>query len=239
MKDIHDVSIYEVIDNNEKIRVYEVDGGWHSAIYLSKDKRNELIFPYMKITADIFSNKQYNDVLMLGGGMFSFAKYVLAHNTNTKIDVVEIDEMAIKTAKEYFFLDEFEEEYHIHGTNRFNVFIEDAKVYIENINKKYDFIFNDTYLGTSVVSSLVSMRYLKEAKRHMNDNGVYVANLPGKKNIKKSYLLMDTINNLNKLFKNVYLVSARGQMASDYLMNYIVAASDDELEINNIIDYHG
>ena len=106
MKDIHDVSIYEVIDNNEKIRVYEVDGGWHSAIYLSKDKRNELIFPYMKITADIFSNKQYNDVLMLGGGMFSFAKYVLVHNTNTKIDVVEIDEMAIKTAKEYFFLDD-------------------------------------------------------------------------------------------------------------------------------------
>ena len=50
---------------------------------------------------------------------------------------------------------------------------------------------------------------------------------------------MDTINSLNKLFKNVYLVSARGQMASDYLMNYIVAASDDELEIDNIIDYHG
>lgn len=233
----YDVAIYEVIDNNEKIRVYEVDGGWHSAIYINEDKRNELIFPYMKKTASVFSKKVYRDVLMLGGGMFSFARHVLSNYLDTKVDVVEIDEMAINTAREYFFLDEFEKEFNLEGSDRFNVYIEDAKVFLEVTDGKYDFIFNDTYLGTSVVSSIVSMKYLKETKRHMNENAVYVANLPGKKNIKKSYLLMDTIHNLQKLFKNVYLISARGDMASDILMNYIVVASDDNLDIEDTIAY--
>ena len=233
----YDVAIYEVIDNNEKIRVYEVDGGWHSAIYIDEDKRNELIFPYIKKTASVFSKKVYRDVLMLGGGMFSFARHVLSNYLDTKVDVVEIDEMAIKTAREYFFLDEFEKEFNLEGSDRFNVYIEDAKVFLEMTDSKYDFIFNDTYLGTSVVSSIVSMKYLKETKRHMNENAVYVANLPGKKNIKKSYLLMDTIHNLQKLFKNVYLISARGDMASDILMNYIVVASDDNLDIEDTIAY--
>ena len=233
----YDVAIYEVIDNNEKIRVYEVDGGWHSAIYINEDKRNELIFPYMKKTASVFSKKVYRDVLMLGGGMFSFTRHVLSNYLDTKVDVVEIDEMAINTAREYFFLDEFEKELNLENSDRFNVYIEDAKVFLEVTDGKYDFIFNDTYLGTSVVSSIVSMKYLKETKRHMNENAVYVANLPGKKNIKKSYLLMDTIHNLQKLFRNVYLISARGDMASDILMNYIVVASDDNLDIEDTIAY--
>ncbi len=236
-KDLN-ISIYEVIDNNERIRVYEIDGGWHSAIYLDKNKRNELVFPYLKEAANIFDKGSYKNILMLGGGMFSFAKYVLSHNMDSIVDAVEIDEMSINTAKEYFYLDEFEEEYQIKGTDRFNIYIDDARNYISYTNKIYDFIFNDTYLGTNVVSSLVTKKYLKETKRLMHDKSVYIANLPGKRNIKKSYLLMDTIKSLNSLFNHVYLIGARGHLASDTLMNYIVVASDSELDIDNDIDYN-
>lgn len=237
MKENLNIAIYEVNDGEDKIRVYEVDGGWHSAMYLDEKRQNELVFPYLKATANIFDKNMYTKLLMLGGGMFSFARYALANNPIVKVDVVEIDEMAIQSAYDYFFLNEFEEKYNIKGTDRLNVYIEDAKDFILATNNKYDFIFNDTYIGTSIVSSLLSKKYLKETKNKMYENGIYVANLPGKKNIKKSYLLMDTIHNLNKLFKNVYLVSARGELASDNLMNYIVIASDRELEVENAIDY--
>ena len=42
-----DIEIVEVEDQDERMRMFVMDGGMQSATYINKDRRNDLIFKYM------------------------------------------------------------------------------------------------------------------------------------------------------------------------------------------------
>lgn len=71
---------------------------------MSLENPNSLIFPYTKyfVLGRYYLPKAKN-FLMIGGGGYSFPKYLLANYPDATIDVVEIDPKMTEIAKEYFF----------------------------------------------------------------------------------------------------------------------------------------
>lgn len=92
--DVHDAS-------GAPVRVLEVDGTWQSATYLD-DSWCELVFPYHRLFAHAMEAmaRQPRRVLMLGGGGYAFPKYLVAHDPDVRVDVVEVDPAVSRLARE-------------------------------------------------------------------------------------------------------------------------------------------
>lgn len=98
---------------------------------------NNLLLTYTKY----FNLGQYfltspKKFLILGGGGYSFPKFLLANYPNALIDVVEIDPKMTEIAKKYFYLK---------NSPRLNIISEDARVFLNRNTKKYDVIIVDAY----------------------------------------------------------------------------------------------
>ena len=122
------VLIYNNIRNEENIRVLNIDSGYESATYTDKEKRNELVFEYLKFYDLMFSgNREIKDTL--------------------KMDVVEIDGKITEIAKQYFYLNDLINDYKLNENNRLNLITEDGRTYLNKNKKKYDAVLNDAFAG--------------------------------------------------------------------------------------------
>jgi spermidine synthase len=228
-----------MIDENEWIRVFAQDDGWHSATYLAQDKRNELVFTYMKKFTLMFEmKKDIRDVLMIGGGTFSYPKYVISHYPDVFMDVVEMNPVCIRYAMQYFFLDELIDTYHLNENHRLNTIEAEGRAYMEQCGKKYDVIINDAYTGTFPAYELASLEALQTMKHILKEDGIYLANMPGFEDLSDSRFLLAEIKTLKKLFEYVLLVPAPGGLTEGTMCNYVVIASDCYDRAEGMIRYH-
>jgi len=88
---------------------------------------NELVYDYTKYyhLASHF-NPTFKKTLMLGGAGYSYPKDFLLKYPEATIDVIEIDPMLTKLAKEYFNLKE---------SPRLNIYHEDGRVFLNKTQK--------------------------------------------------------------------------------------------------------
>ena len=142
------VLIYNNIRNEENIRVLNIDSGYESATYTDKEKRNELVFEYLKFYDLMFSgNREIKDTLLIGGAGYSYPKYFISHYDTPKMDVVEIDGKITEIAKQYFYLNDLINDYKLNENNRLNLITEDGRTYLNKNKKKYDAVLNDAFAG--------------------------------------------------------------------------------------------
>lgn len=93
------------------IRVLYVGGGFQSATYLGK-RRFEPVFEYYRAFDHMFEAPlTIKNVLMIGGGAYSYPKHLLTTHADVAIDVVEIDPAIVNIARKHFYLDELERAY--------------------------------------------------------------------------------------------------------------------------------
>jgi spermidine synthase len=98
-------------------------------MYLDSD---ELLHEYTKYyhLFNVF-NPKAKDILMLGGAAYGFPKSFLSTYKDKHLDVVEIDPEMTRLAKEYFSLKD---------DKNLSIYDEDARVYLNHTEKKYDAI---------------------------------------------------------------------------------------------------
>ena len=238
MSQNHNINIHDDTYRNHPIRIYEVDGGWHSAMYLEDYLQNELIFQYMiEATQALHKLNHPKEGLLIGGGMYNFIRYTLSHNESIHMDVAEIDETTLETAKRYFDFDTFLKEYNPSDSPRLNIYFQDGREFLEHSPKQYDLIFNDAYDGVYPVQSLLSKEFIQIIQQHLSPNGIYVANLPGYIHLKKSKLLLDEIKTLEETFSYVNLVCAKNELSGVHIVNYVVFASNTFYQFENTVPY--
>ena len=80
---------------------------------------------------------------MIGGAAYQYPKYYISHFLDKKMDVIEIDPVSTKIAREYFYLDDLIAEY---GDTRLGLYNEDGRVFLSRCEQKYDAILNDAFL---------------------------------------------------------------------------------------------
>lgn len=217
------------------IRLYRQSGAYSSATYLDEDKKYELVFEYMGRYEEAQKNIDVKNTLMIGGAAYQYPKYFISHHPGQSMDVVEIDGMAEKIARRYFFLDDLIEEYDIGTSGRLSLITDDGRMYLSETEKKYDAIFNDAFTGEVPVAGLATVEAAELVKSRLNPGGVYMSNVIGAISGKYSRFIESELLTLEQVFDYVCVMLTREGTEADEKSNYMIIASDTPYEWDNLV----
>ncbi len=149
--------------------------GRQSVVKLGDPGHLELAYTRAAFTALAFMKKPPKDVLIVGLGGGTMPMFLRKHYPTANIDVVEIDPLVVKVAKEFF---EFKED------AKMKVATMDGRRYLRGLvnkdgkyKKKYDFIFLDAYDAASVPFHLTTTEFLKIVRGALKPGGYVVGNI--------------------------------------------------------------
>lgn len=123
-----------------------------------------------KMMSFLLFQRQTRNILMLGLGGGSLAKYCYAHLPQCQIDVVEIDPYVIGF-REQFFIPA--------NDSRFRVIHDDAACYLECCPSPSDVIMLDAFDRDGFSASIDSQAFYRKARMLLSPKGILVANLAG------------------------------------------------------------
>jgi spermidine synthase len=161
------------LGTNLKIRVLQTDPmGAQSLMYL--DRPNDLYSDYTKFYDLAFHYKpDAKNVLMLGGGGYCVPKHLAKTRPGVAVDVVELDPGITNVAREYFYLEDRENQ---------RIFHEDARMFLNRESKneefKYDAVFEDVFGSSySIPFHMTTAECMKNIRALMSDDGVFIVNI--------------------------------------------------------------
>ena len=224
------IRIYDTTYNNDLIRVMEVNGCPQSACFVDDDKRTELVIDYTKYFNIIFNVSNCKEILMLGGGGYSYPKYLISHYNDILVDVVEIDNEIKECALKYMFLQDFIEKY---DSSRINLITDNGLKYIRSCEKTYDAIINDAYNGNELIKDFLNVDFLHSLKSKLRSDGIYITNILSSLEGENSYILKNGVNSLKEVFNNVFVFPCSNSSNVNSINNNIVLATDKSINIED------
>lgn len=154
------------------VRVLVLDDLTHAAVDL-RDPTN-LEFGYLRRFADATTRLRAErgpalDVLHIGGGGFTFPRYLEANHPEARQVVLELDPRILEIAvRELGYV----------PSDRIEVRLGDARQSIRGLpTDGYDLVFGDAFGGLAVPWHLTTTAFLDEVARVLRPGGAYVANL--------------------------------------------------------------
>lgn len=166
---------------SREIRRLFLDKLQHSEVNLSNPL--DLRYQYEEIYAAAMSLMRPSEgdiisILLIGGGGYTFPRYVRLTFPEAQITVVEIDPDVTKAAYEAFGLqdDLSMSIYHCDGAN----FVAEAAGKLRpgaTENEKFDFIFTDAVNDLSVPFHLTTVEFITDISRLLDKEGVYLMTL--------------------------------------------------------------
>lgn len=216
--------IFTIERKDGLVRVMNIAGTMQSATYLDDDAYCDLPYAYTRDYDCMFmAGVPVRDVLVLGGGGYSYPKHLIAHHPETYVTCVEIDPMVTAIAHRYFFLDRLFEEYDLDDNGRLQLIEGDARAFLEESTDRYDAIVNDCFKGMSLVRSLVTREAAQLYHEHLNENGVYMANVIGAVEGARSNAMRRILHTLSTEFAHVYVLPGQPSMLSTCDNNVVIA----------------
>ena len=109
-----------------------------------------------------------NSVLILGCGAGSIPSIIYKElDLNLNVDAIEIDQKVVELGNKYFGLDQY---------SNMNVIVNDAMVYVESTDKKYDLILVDLFNGINVPQEFLTPPFFGKLKSRLNNDGQVLLN---------------------------------------------------------------
>jgi len=166
--------------------------------------------------------------LFLGGGGYTFPRFIEAKYPKAEIHVVEIDPEITRVAQRHLGVSE---------NTKIRSFNEDGRWFVMNCKEKgsYDFIFGDAFNDLSIPYHLTTKEFAIQMKGLLKPDGVLLANVID--SFKKGAFMPSYIRTLEEVFGkgNVHLVT----LTSDYdhigISTFVVVASPQKLDMDDFI----
>jgi spermidine synthase len=166
--------------------------------------------------------------LFLGGGGYTFPRFIDAKYPEAGIDVVEIDPEITRTAKKYLGVSE---------SAKIRTFNEDGRWFVMNCQDKgtYDFIFGDAFNDLSIPYHLTTKEFATLLKSLLKPDGMLMANVID--SFKQGAFMPSYIRTLEEVFGkgNVHLIT----LSSDYdhigISTFVVVASPQRLDMDDFV----
>lgn len=210
------------------VRMMNVAGTMQSGTYLDDDTYCDLAFSYTRDYDCMFlAGVPVRDVLVLGGGGYSYPKHLIAHRPETFVTCVEIDPVVTAIARRYFFLDRLFEEYDLDETGRLQLVEGDAREFLEQSDERYDAIVNDCFAGMSLVESLATREAALLYHEHLREDGVYLSNVIGAVEGPRSRAMRRILRTLASEFAHVYVLPGQPAALSNCDSNVVIATDGD------------
>ena len=216
--------------NGYPVRWYKTSGCYSSGTYLDEDKKYDLIMNYFTKLDSLIPYEDVENTLVIGGAAYVYPRYYISTFPDKTMDVVEIDPKSTEIAKKYFFLQDLIEEYGLKETGKLGLYNDDARIFVNETEKKYDVIINDAFSGGNAIATLATKEALECYRKCLNAGGIYYANILASLNGKSSRWLRSEYATAKEVFPYVYLVKAEEGDDSKYI-NYILICSDHAMDI--------
>lgn len=206
-----------VVARNGDLQVLYLNGLPHSGMSLRNP--DDLVFTYTKFfEVALALNSGADDVLFIGGGGFSGPKYFLSKYPNITVEVVEIDPVVVEVAKKYF---------QVPDDKRLIIHIDDGRVFLQRVGKKFDAIIIDAYAKTYIPYHLLTLEFFRLVRDRLESGGVVVSNIIASIAGDTSEILWSTYRTMSLVFPKIYVVKASEQGAP-LVQNIILVACVEE-----------
>ncbi|MFQ5854417.1 MAG: fused MFS/spermidine synthase [Anaerolineae bacterium] len=215
------IKVHEEERDGESVRVLVLDRLVHS--YTSLDDPTRLVYDYEKMYAELTAYKgQQRDqlkVLFIGGGGYTFPKYMEAVYPDSQLDVIEIDPGVTQVA------------YDLLGLNRDTrvvTYNQDARVFLERpAADRYDLILGDAFNDYSVPYHLTTKGFNDRVKAWLVGDGLYAVNMIDGH---RGEFLRAYIHTLRQTFNYVYVAPTIAGWRESSRSTFVLVATDTPMD---------
>ncbi len=127
----------------------------------------------MMIALLLRSGRWPRDVLIVGLGAASIAKFLHRHCPRARLHVVEIEPKVVAAARQFFRLPD-------EDPPRFAIEIADADDYVARTRRRFDLVVLDGFDASGRAGALDTARFYARARTLLTDRGVMCVNLLGR-----------------------------------------------------------
>lgn len=165
--------------------------------------------------------------LVMGGGGYSFPKWLVAYRPDFVCEVAEIDPIITSIAREQFFLDRLEKEFRTEETGRLVVAHEDAWAFVRASTGGYDLIVNDAFRGNRPLGPMGTSEGASLVRDRLRPGGVYIGNVRCALEGRSAKVLEDTKRVFEQVFDHVEIIPERPEEPRKKGNNALIAWNGD------------
>ncbi|MDA8216042.1 MAG: fused MFS/spermidine synthase [Dehalococcoidales bacterium] len=207
------------------VRALVLDHLVHS--YVSLDDPGVLGYGYERVYDELttYYASQHGrglDTLFIGGGGYTFPRYIEATYPEATIDVLEIDPAVTQAAHDFLGLP---------ADTRVRSFDSDARAFLMSWEdpKKFDIVYGDAFNDLSVPYHLTTVEFDRLVAGRLKDDGLYMVNVIDK--YEGGEFMKAFANSLREVFPHVYLLAQGKAWLFPDANTYILLASRAPLDV--------
>jgi spermidine synthase len=216
------IKVREEKHGGEPVRVLILDRLVHS--YTSLNDPTKLVYEYEQIYAEVTAYRAQRDdhlrALFIGGGGYTFPKYLEAVYPGSDIHVIEIDPGVTQVAYDLLGLSR---DTYIATTNQ------DARLFMEQRpTQPYDLIVGDAFNDFSVPYHLTTKEFNDRVRAWLADDGLYMVNIIDgpRGDFVRAYT-----HTLRQTFRYVYLAPTAASWREALRTTFVLIASQVPLDL--------
>ena len=219
------IRVSETTWEGETMRVLRLDRLVHS--YTSPENPTLLKYVYENIYAEatgyVADREDHLRALFIGGGGYTFPRYIEAVYPGSEVDVIEIDPGVTRAAHEHLGLD---------PDTSIETFNEDARMFLDREpTQGYGLIFGDAFNDFSVPYHLTTHEFNQRVHAWLELGGLYVVNIIDGP---RGEFLRSYVHTLQQSFQHVYLVPSNEEWRESVRSTFVIIASDDAIELSDL-----
>jgi spermidine synthase len=216
------IKVREEERNGQTVRVLILDRLVHS--YSSLEDPTHLVYGYEQLYAQLTNYWTWRNgdarALFIGGGGYTFPRYMEAVYPGSEIDVIEIDPGVTQVAYDLLGLER---------DTTIGSFNEDARLFLEHEpDQGYDLIMGDAFNDFSVPYHLTTLEFNQRVEAWLNEGGLYLVNIIDGP---RADFLRSYVHTLRQTFDYVYLAPTHAAWRETPRSTFVVIASDMPLSM--------
>jgi len=216
------IRVQEQEHDGEPVRVLVLDRLVHS--YSSLRDPTRLVYGYEQVYAEVTAylarSRPNLRALFIGGGGYTFPRYMEAVYPHSELTVVEIDPGVTRIAYDLLGLSR---------DTRVMSYNEDARLFLErNPARPYDLILGDAFNDYSVPYHLTTREFSQLVRDWLAPDGLYMVNMID--GLRRDFLRA-FIYTLQQTFRYVYVVPTHAGWHESPRMTYVLIAADAALDL--------
>lgn len=212
------------------VKILILDHLIHS--YINPDDPKDLRYSYLEIfkwlTRYTVRDNTSPSILHLGGGGYSFPRYLEAIYPDSSNDVVEIDPMVTRVVHD---------ELDLPKETSIRTYNQDARIYLTThpVQGKYDIIIGDVFNDLTTPYHLTTLEFVKLVKESMAPDGIYLVNIIDSYSTGK--YMPAFIYTLKHVFQHVYLFSHDENYKNEPRSTFVLVATDRHIDLDDFRNF--
>jgi len=214
------VTHFDDYETGRRLYQLELDNLIHG--YVDLDDPSHLEYEYEEVYAALArafaQERQRVTALFLGGGSYTFPRWILAEWPGSTCDVAEIDPVVVEANHKALGLPE---------DTPIRTFVNDARVTVNRLpaEKQYDLILGDAFSDLSVPWHLTTLEFHQKLRGRLKPDGVLLANIIDDVEAGGAFLGA-YVETVRRVFKHVYVFCMAPFGVEAGQETFVVAATD-------------